>query len=242
MTPQRAQELLSVTSNASGTDLKNAYQKQVFKWHPDRNKTPEAARRLKDILEAYKVLSEPTASAPGASGTASLDLQVEIDLRTAIVGGSVAVSHEGKTCSLVIPVRTAPGTWLRVPSGAPDGRDLRVLVSIKPHEAWDVRGIDLAIAIEIPASLETLLVEVPLPDEEIVKVSVAPNVPTGAYLLVPRRGLQYFGDLYVFIRRAGAVAPPPNTLTGAVAKVLGSTRPRIPVQKPQSQPRRRKRS
>jgi DnaJ-class molecular chaperone len=52
-------EILGVSKNANATELKAAYRRQALKWHPDRNKTPEAHEKFKEINKAYEVLSDP---------------------------------------------------------------------------------------------------------------------------------------------------------------------------------------
>lgn len=47
------------TKNASQTDIKKAYRAMALKWHPDKNKSPEAQDMFKKIGEAYSVLSDP---------------------------------------------------------------------------------------------------------------------------------------------------------------------------------------
>jgi len=51
-------EILGVSKGASAADLKKAYRRLALKWHPDRNKSPEAEKRFKEINEAYEILSD----------------------------------------------------------------------------------------------------------------------------------------------------------------------------------------
>lgn len=50
-------DVLGVSKSASDAELKAAYRKQALQWHPDRNKSPEAEQKFKEINEAYEVLS-----------------------------------------------------------------------------------------------------------------------------------------------------------------------------------------
>ncbi|MCS7092989.1 MAG: DnaJ domain-containing protein [Patescibacteria group bacterium] len=52
-------EILEVPRNATQEEIKAAYRKQALKWHPDRNRSPEATDRFKKINEAFEVLSDP---------------------------------------------------------------------------------------------------------------------------------------------------------------------------------------
>jgi len=52
-------EILGVAKNASLNEIKSAYRKQALKWHPDRNKSPQANEKFKEINKAYEVLSDP---------------------------------------------------------------------------------------------------------------------------------------------------------------------------------------
>jgi molecular chaperone DnaJ len=51
-------EILNVPRDAGKDDIKNAYRKLALQYHPDRNKSPEAEERFKEISEAYAVLSD----------------------------------------------------------------------------------------------------------------------------------------------------------------------------------------
>ena len=49
---------LGVTRNASASDIKKEYFKLAKKYHPDVNKTPEAAEKFAKINNAYETLSD----------------------------------------------------------------------------------------------------------------------------------------------------------------------------------------
>ncbi len=51
-------QTLGVNKNATDDELKSAYRNLAKKYHPDLNKTPEAAEKFKEINEAYSVLSD----------------------------------------------------------------------------------------------------------------------------------------------------------------------------------------
>jgi molecular chaperone DnaJ len=51
--------LLGIPRDASESQIKKAYRKLAMECHPDRNPTPEAEARFKEITEAYEVLCDP---------------------------------------------------------------------------------------------------------------------------------------------------------------------------------------
>ncbi|RJS88834.1 molecular chaperone DnaJ [Candidatus Bathyarchaeota archaeon] len=51
-------EILGVPRNATKEEIKRAFRRLALKYHPDRNKSPEAEEKFKEISEAYAVLSD----------------------------------------------------------------------------------------------------------------------------------------------------------------------------------------
>ena len=47
-------------SKATPDDIKSAYRKKAMQYHPDRNHSPEAEEKFKEISQAYSVISDKT--------------------------------------------------------------------------------------------------------------------------------------------------------------------------------------
>jgi molecular chaperone DnaJ len=52
-------EVLAVPHDAGEKKIKDAFRELALKYHPDRNKQPDAEEKFKEIAEAYAVLSDP---------------------------------------------------------------------------------------------------------------------------------------------------------------------------------------
>lgn len=52
-------DALGVSKNASQKEIKRAFRKLAFKYHPDRSKLPDAEEKFKEASEAYAILSDP---------------------------------------------------------------------------------------------------------------------------------------------------------------------------------------
>lgn len=52
-------ELLGVRKSATDKEIKKAFRKLSLKYHPDKNKDPNAENTFREIAEAYSILSDP---------------------------------------------------------------------------------------------------------------------------------------------------------------------------------------
>jgi curved DNA-binding protein CbpA len=50
-------QILNVKKNATFDEIKKAYRNLAIKWHPDKNKDPDALNKFKEISEAFQILS-----------------------------------------------------------------------------------------------------------------------------------------------------------------------------------------
>ncbi|MEW6246338.1 MAG: molecular chaperone DnaJ [Nitrospirota bacterium] len=53
-------EVLGVDRSATRDEIKRAYRRLALQYHPDRNKSPDATAKFREIAEAYAVLSDDT--------------------------------------------------------------------------------------------------------------------------------------------------------------------------------------
>ena len=57
--PKTFYEILDVPNTASENEIKKAFRTLSLKFHPDRNKAPDAQSTFQTINEAYETLSDP---------------------------------------------------------------------------------------------------------------------------------------------------------------------------------------
>lgn len=53
--------ILNIEHHATKKEIKSAFKKEALKWHPDKNRSPDATARMQLINEAYLILKDDEA-------------------------------------------------------------------------------------------------------------------------------------------------------------------------------------
>jgi molecular chaperone DnaJ len=133
-------EVLGVARDADAKAIKGAFRELAMKYHPDRNKSPDAEARFKEIAEAYAILSDPKKRADydargfaGVSGFSTEDLFSGIDFGDIFAG--MGFGFEGGGSGLFTDIFGHH----RRPRGPAKGSDLEVRLVI-PLEKVNTGG------------------------------------------------------------------------------------------------------
>lgn len=100
-------EILGIGRNATDEDIKKAFRKLAFKYHPDHNHDDSSGEAFKEINEAYEILSDPNRRAAydryghagvnnnGGSGFGGMDFGGFGDIFDAFFGGATTTARQG---------------------------------------------------------------------------------------------------------------------------------------------------
>jgi len=94
-------KVLGLPRDADAKAIKAAFRRLALKYHPDRNRSPGAEEKFKEIAEAYGVLSDPRKRAAydahghiGVAGATAEDLFGGIDFGDVLGGLGVDLGHD----------------------------------------------------------------------------------------------------------------------------------------------------
>lgn len=107
--------MLGVPRDADAKAIKDAFRTLALKYHPDRNKAPDAEARFKEIAAAYAVLSDPGKRArydaggmAGVAGYSAEDLYGGIDFEDLLRGFGLGFDFGGGLFDLFARRRRGP--------------------------------------------------------------------------------------------------------------------------------------
>jgi DnaJ-class molecular chaperone len=134
------------------------------------------------------------------------EAHAELGLEEAFHGTSRIVEIDGKRLEVQMPRGVDNGSRIKLTGKGPDGRDLVVVVRVRPHPVFTRRGADLER--EVVISLEEALLggEVPVTTlKGRVLLTVPPGTQNGKTFRLTGQGMPRFkgegsGDLYAKIR------------------------------------------
>ncbi|XP_053154949.1 dnaJ homolog subfamily B member 5 isoform X4 [Hemicordylus capensis] len=89
---------LGIQSGANEDEVKKAYRKMALKYHPDKNKDPNAEEKFKEIAEAYDVLSDPKKRA----------VYDQYGEEVAVLGCSMALTTRTWMWMMTVMIHSAP--------------------------------------------------------------------------------------------------------------------------------------
>lgn len=139
LTLSAARALLGVGPDADERELRKAYREAAKRAHPDRP-TGDAAL-FRDVLSAYRLLQDnpvrPTHFPPAVTTSPPADRAfLDIDIATAVSGGSEELSIDGRRLRLKLPAGLRAGDKVRL-------LDVLFEVRHRPLDGALARGDDL---------------------------------------------------------------------------------------------------
>ncbi|MFL5755238.1 MAG: DnaJ C-terminal domain-containing protein [Chloroflexota bacterium] len=154
------------------------------------------------------------AATPGRSGSRSattaapteIEAPTELSLEEAYHGTTRIVEVEGKRYEVQVPRGVDTGSRIRLSGKGPGGRDVVVVVQIRPHPVFTRRGADLER--ELPLTLAEALLGAEVPVTTLkgrLLLTVPPGTQTGRTFRLTGQGMPRMksgenGDLYVKAR------------------------------------------
>jgi DnaJ-class molecular chaperone len=146
------------------------------------------------------------AGAATAERLPPIEATAEISLEEAFHGTTRLLEIEGRRLEVSIPRGVDTGSRVRLSGKGPDGRDLVVVIQVRPHGVFTRRGADLER--EIPVTLKEALFGGEIPVGTLkgrVLLTLPPGTQNGKTFRLSKQGMPRLkgdvaGDLYVRVR------------------------------------------
>jgi curved DNA-binding protein len=157
-------------------------------------------------LDADSVLDARRNEAARSQVRATVEAEAELDLEDAFRGTSRLVEVDGKRLEVTIPAGVDSGSRIKLSGKGGEGRDLVVVVRVRPHRTFTRRGADLERELAVTLEEAILGSDVAVPTlKGRLMLTVPPGTQTGRMFRLTGQGMPRFkaagnGDLYVRIR------------------------------------------
>lgn len=136
-----------------------------------------------------------------------LEQPVELSLEEAYSGTVRTVEVDGRRLEVKIPPGVNDGSRIRVAAGdGEQGRDIYLVISVKPHQYFERKGNDLHVEVPVPLT-DTILgseIEVPTPKGKLA-LKIPPETQNGKVFRLAKQGMPHLGnsdrgDLFAKVR------------------------------------------
>jgi hypothetical protein len=144
--------VLGVQPGASRDEVQAAYRRAAKRWHPDRDGSPAAARRMAEVNAAWEALRDGTVPAPATAGPAANGRGARVRpgswlpaaMRRALGAELLSVLEAQEAVAFAVPASTwaSPQTLLAVT----DRRLLWLLDDAVSHRVRSLRFADVTSA------------------------------------------------------------------------------------------------
>jgi DnaJ-class molecular chaperone len=168
---------------------------------------------MEDILSGMR-FSGSTAGAtgrgangrPAAARLAPVEAMADVSLEEGFHGTSRIVELDGRRLEVKIPRGVDTGSRVRLSGKGPDGRDLEVVIRVRPHRTFTRKGDDLER--ELPVTLREALLGAEVPVATLkgrVLLKLPAGTQNGRSFRLKGQGMPRFkgegaGDLYARVR------------------------------------------
>jgi DnaJ-class molecular chaperone len=148
----------------------------------------------------------PGGHGPVGRGAPAVEAEAELTLEEAFHGTTRLVDLDGRRLEVTIPRGVATGSRVRLAGQGGDGRDLVVVVRVRPHPVFTRHGADLER--EVPVTLREALLGAEVPVGTLkgrVLLTIPPGTQAGRRFRLAGQGMPHLrgdavGDLFVRTR------------------------------------------
>lgn len=177
-------KILGVSKTATDDEIKKAYRKLALKYHPDKNKSPQAEERFKEVAEAYEVLSDKKKHDLYVSlEDVNSGCQKKMKISKMVMGHDGSARKEEKILNINVKPGWKAGTKItfpregdQIPGKIP--ADIVFIIRDKPHQHFKREGSDIRFTakISLRQSLCGTVVQVPTLSGETLSISTIGEV------------------------------------------------------------------